>query len=179
MGEALSPGSIDGTIGQMEKLYRAVTGQEPPGAESTYAPIPAETDPTRHVEEQLDRLMSLLGPTTAGVAAPSSWTPPLCAAEGESEVLLCLDLPGVTRERVDVRVQGNTVTVSGQSSSPMHEGLRLRINEGPAGYFHRTIPLPAGTNPETVKARLRDGVLEIRAPREVSQSSTSRSVPIE
>ena len=179
MGEALSPASIDGTIGQMEKLYRAVTGQEPPGGESTYAPIPAETDPTRHVEEQLDRLMSMLGPTSPGVAAPSAWTPPLCACEGDLEVLLCLDLPGVPRERIDVRLQGSAVTVSGQRSSPVQEGLKLRINEGPTGFFHRTIPLPAGTNPEAIKARLRDGVLEIRAPREVSQSSTSRNVPIE
>lgn len=177
MGDAVSPASIDGTIGQVEKLYRAVTGQEPPGGESSYAPIPAEKDPTRHVEEQLDRLVGLLGPTPASLVA-AGWVPPLSAWEGDAEVLLCLDLPGVRRDRVDVRLQGNALTVSGQRASAQ-DGLRSRLAESPTGFFHRSIALPAGANADAVKARLRDGVLEIRIPREVTQTSTSRNVPIE
>src|SRR5215813_1371102 len=53
---------IDDAIGQLETVYRAVTGKEAPAADQTYAPIPAEKDPTRHVEEQMTRLPEAMSP---------------------------------------------------------------------------------------------------------------------
>jgi HSP20 family protein len=175
MGEALETSGVEGAIGQVEKLYRAVTGREAPPLENAYAPIPAEKDPARHVEEQLDRLLGMLGSTP--FSAPS-WSPPISVCESDSEVVVCLDLPGVTREQLDVRLQGDVMTVAGQRAL-VQNGLRLRLNERSVGFFQRTLALPAGAGSGAVAARLRDGVLEVRVPKEVTQSSTSRTISVE
>src|SRR5207247_2282054 len=61
MPETMSTVEIDEAIERTEKLYRAMTGDDaPPVGESAYAPIPAEKDPTRYVEEQADRLLGML-----------------------------------------------------------------------------------------------------------------------
>ena len=60
---------IDSVIGNIEQLYRSVTGREaPPVGETPYSPIPPEKDPHQHVEEQLERLLGLLA------AVPGKWS---------------------------------------------------------------------------------------------------------
>src|SRR4051812_22811436 len=59
---------IDEAIGQVENLYRAVTGKDFPQSETPYAPIPAEQDPAAHVKEQMDRLLTALSEPTSQFA---------------------------------------------------------------------------------------------------------------
>lgn len=54
---------VDGTIGQLTRLYRAITGRDVPVSDTPYAPIPAKKAPVQHVEEQLDRLIDVLAST--------------------------------------------------------------------------------------------------------------------
>src|SRR5262245_50310424 len=174
--ESSSVAGIDETIGQVERLYRAVTGTDAPATDAAYAPIPAEKDPTQHVEEQLGRLIEMLGPTASPGPAAASWTPRVSVWEGEAEVLVCIDLPGLKREQVEVLVQGNTVTVSG-SRGAARDGLRLRSCEHGLGAFRRTFFLPGGIRGSEPAAQMRDGGLEIRwqRPRE---AAAPRAVPI-
>jgi hypothetical protein len=51
---------VESTIGQVTRLYRAITGLDVFVSNTPYAPIPAEKDPVQHVEQQLDRLMDVL-----------------------------------------------------------------------------------------------------------------------
>jgi hypothetical protein len=69
---------IDDLIGQVERFYRSLTGQDaPPTREMPYAPIPPERDPERHLAEQVDRLLVSLGQLSpeAPLTTPG-WTPP-------------------------------------------------------------------------------------------------------
>jgi hypothetical protein len=54
---------VEETIGQLTRLYRAITGREVPVSNTPYAPIPEKKDPVQHVEEQLDRLLDVLTST--------------------------------------------------------------------------------------------------------------------
>jgi hypothetical protein len=54
---------IDGTMGQLTRLYRAITGRDVPLSSTPYAPIPANRAAVQHVEEQLDRLIDVLAST--------------------------------------------------------------------------------------------------------------------
>ncbi len=166
MPETMSAVEIDEAIERTEKLYRAMTGEDAPRAsESAYAPIPAEKDPTRYVEEQVDRLLGMLRMTPGrALAAPS--VPPLSVWESDQEILVLLDLPGVTRDRVEVSVQGSVLTVSGERPLAVPEELRLRINERPLGAFRRALWIPAGARSAEAAVNMREGVLEIRIPKE-------------
>ena len=166
---------IEDAIGRVEKLYRTLTGHDAPApGEVAYAPIPAEKDPSKYVEEQLDMLLGLLGqPVPAMTAAP-----PISVWEGDNEVLVCVELPGVSRDQLEVSLVGNFVTVTGVRPPPAPESFVLRANERPVGAFRRAIPLPIGVRAADLSANLRDGVLEIRVPKEASQAATPRTIPV-
>ena len=166
MPETMSTVEIDEAIERTERLYRAMTGDDaPPAGESAYAPIPAEKDPTRHVEEQVDRLLGMLR-MTPGRTLAAPWVPPMSVWDSDQEILVLLDLPGVTRDRVEVGVQGSVLTVSGERASAVPEELRLRINERPLGAFRRTLFVPVGARAAEAAVNMREGVLEIRIPKD-------------
>lgn len=160
---------VDQAIGQVERLYRGVVGRDaPPLTETPYAAIPPEKDPEQHVEEQLDRLLSLLGPAQPQQAqAQGRWIPRITLWEGSQEYLLCVDLPGVPRDAVNVSLTQSQLTISGERSGPdgTTELLTPRWQEEPIGPFVRVVMLPQGALAEQLQAQMKDGVLEIRIPR--------------
>jgi HSP20 family molecular chaperone IbpA len=109
---------IDETIANIESLYSAVTGRTPPPTDRPYAPIPAEKDPGQHVEEQLARLSKLLGGAGFDGHAAGAWTPRMSVWESDDEILVCLDVPGVTRDDLKVTTRGNLITVTGLRPVP-------------------------------------------------------------
>jgi HSP20 family protein len=167
---------IETTIAQVEKLYSTLTGGPAPSSETPYAPIPAEKDPMQHVEEQMSRLLEALGTARPERAAAPAWMPPLAVWESDSEIVVCLDLPGLKREQVEVVVQGDMLTVSGVRQ--VREGHRLRTSECPLGAFRRALIIPAALRGAEPVAQMKEGVLEIRVARPAAEAARSRSVPV-
>jgi HSP20 family protein len=157
--ETLPNTGIDETIGRIEDLYQKVTGTAVPAGNALYAPIPAERDPAEHVEEQLNRLLGMLG----GWASPSSpaWAPPISISESESEIVVEADLPGVGRDQVTVTVHGNALVITGSRLLSLENATQLRQNERPLGPFRRAVIMPGMRSGEPV-AQMKDGVLEVR-----------------
>jgi HSP20 family protein len=176
---------LDQAIEQVERLYKSVTGSEPPAGEGKpYAAIPPEKDPERHVEEQLQRLLGMLPAPPAGEAAarPAQppWTPPVSVWESASEVVVLVDLPGVPRSAVGVSVSRGTVLITGERARPAVNGageLAPRWIERPFGPFLRAIPLQGDAREDDVRAQMHEGVLEIRIPR-AARSAGPRTVTV-
>ena len=171
---------IDETIGRMEQLYQTLTGRAAPRNEAPYAPIPAEQDPAEHVEKQLNRLLTLLG-ELGGEVRPvplTSWTPAMSVWESHTEIRICVDLPGVRRDRVQVTAQGKLLTISGTRDVPKNDDFRLHSSEAPIGSFRRTVLVPGGMREGEPRAEMKDGVLEIRIQKESSQVTTPRTVRV-
>ncbi|HEX7590502.1 MAG TPA: Hsp20/alpha crystallin family protein [Candidatus Limnocylindrales bacterium] len=76
-------------------------------------------------------------------------------------------LPGVKPEEVEITVEGNTLSISGDTSSmiPAREGLLLQ--EIRRGRFVRTLNLPEGLEPDKAAATFEDGILTLRIPKAV------------
>ena len=156
---------FDDAIGKVNHLYRAVTGREMPMTETPYAPIPAERDPVQHVQEQMDRLIGLLGPTST-TRSLMPWSPPIAIYESQSEVVVAIDVPGTSRDRVGVQVESGALVVSGKRTPSPADGETLRHAEVRFGDFRRVVPLPFGLRTAEMTARLEGGVLEVRIPRD-------------
>jgi HSP20 family protein len=77
-----------------------------------------------------------------------------------------MDAPGLKVEDIDVQINGNLLTVSGQRAEEKEEKGRMfhRI-ERRHGTFSRTITLPCAVNDEKVDAQYRDGVLRLTLPK--------------
>jgi HSP20 family protein len=88
----------------------------------------------------------------------------LCEEGGN--LVLRADLPGMTRENIDVSVVDNCLVISGERRMEDNVDRQnyLRV-ERSYGSFSRSVLLPEGLDPEHISAHLQDGVLEIRIPR--------------
>lgn len=82
----------------------------------------------------------------------------------ESEDILTVkgELPGVKAEHLDISFEGDTLTIKGKRE-PYHNGEKVSYHrrEIETGTFSRAITLPIKINPDTLSARLRNGVLVI------------------
>jgi len=178
---------IDNAIDQVERLFRSVTGRDtPPVGERPYATIPPEKNPEEHIQEQIERLMEKLAELSGSPGVGSQWTPPVAMWEGKNEVIVTLDVPGLTREAIQVTVNHGLLEITGsrQVRPPEEESRRseeenpyqLKYLEHPFGKFRRALPLPMGAHTEGLEARVRDGVLEILIPRDagVTDAKTIR-----
>jgi HSP20 family protein len=81
------------------------------------------------------------------------------------EIVVEAILPGVKPEEVDITVEGNVLTIVGDTSStvPAREGILLQ--EIRRGRFVRTLNLPEGLEPDKAVATFEDGVLTLRIPK--------------
>lgn len=176
--EAVPEQGIDRAIGQMEQLYRIVTGQNAPPPQAVYAPIPAERDPGEHLDEQVDRLLRLLDDRGVTDLQIPAWSPPVSVWDNAKEIVVRIDLPGVPRDQVEIRFEEGALQVRGHRRPTTEVGLRFQQGEAPVGPFRRTLLLTHAGRTGDPTARLKDGVLEVRIPRTEVPSGTRRNVTI-
>jgi HSP20 family protein len=116
-------------------------------------------DPLRDLlalQERLDRL------TEAGDAG---WTPPVDLYETVDRYMLTAELPGLTREDIEIRFLDGQLQLQGQRPSPRVPCEQYHRVERGHGPFLRRFALPAAIDAERISAALEDGVLTITIPK--------------
>lgn len=95
-------------------------------------------------------------------------SPALNVAETEDEYTVTLDLPGLDEDDIDVQLMGNHLVISGERKWEDEEKKKeFHRVESEYGTFSRTVVLPEGltSDPESIKASYKRGLLEIRVPK--------------
>ncbi|KAI0761453.1 HSP20-like chaperone [Irpex lacteus] len=81
-------------------------------------------------------------------------------------VTTTFELPGLTKEDVNIDVHNNVLTVSGESKvSSDRDENGYAVRERRYGKFSRSVPLPQGIKPEEIKASMENGVLTVTFPK--------------
>jgi HSP20 family protein len=108
-----------------------------------------------------------------------AWMPRVEVVEREGKYHVLAELPGLSPKDVHVEVEDGALILQGERKVE-HEGTEkgVRRSERQFGYFYRRIPLPEGADPEQVKAKFQDGVLEITVPAP-SQKVERKQIQIE
>jgi HSP20 family protein len=122
-------------------------------------------------QRRMQRLLeeSLRGRRSATVREPAvertAWAPRVNVYERDSEVLIFVELPGIySPDEVELEFQEGLLSVSGIRRAPdLGEGAEPVIAEGNFGAFRRLISLPEEADPASITAKMKAGVLEIRA----------------
>ena len=84
----------------------------------------------------------------------------------DGEVLVKAELPGVSKENLEIMTSGNTVTIKGTSRyEHKEEKGDYHRSEISHGVFARTVTLPAEVNSDEADARFKDGLLELSLPK--------------
>jgi len=108
---------------------------------------------------QFDNLIDqFLGPATSrGIQA---YYVPASVWEDSGSYHVELDVPGVTRENVELTFDKGTLKISTERSAPEDQRLGL-VDERRYGKVTRTVTLPESIDPESIAASLADGVLHV------------------
>ena len=109
--------------------------------------------------------------------AAGGWAPEIEVLEGDKDITVRVEIPGLDAKDVDVSISGNRLTVSGEKKESTEERKGgYYHSERRYGYFHRTIELPAGTKPEQVTAEVDKGVLTLKLPK--TEAAGVQRIPI-
>lgn len=91
--------------------------------------------------------------------------PPVDIIEDASGVTLWADLPGVTRDKLDVSVHDGNLRIEAEAVVPMPSGLRVQHAEIRQPHFARAFSLSPDLDSTKIEASLQDGVLRLTIPR--------------
>ena len=75
------------------------------------------------------------------------------------------DMPGVTRDSVEVTLEQRVLTVRGRAEVPVPEGMAPLYLEYEPGDYERVFALSDAVDPAGIEARVRGGVLHLRLPK--------------
>lgn len=94
------------------------------------------------------------------------WSPRVDISETEDSHVISMDLPGLTKDDVEITLENNVLKVSGERemSREEKEGDYSRI-ERSYGRFFRSFNLGQGVDPAEIEATHENGVLTIRLPK--------------
>ena len=85
--------------------------------------------------------------------------------EDERGITLLADLPGVPREQLDIKVDGETLTIEGTVATATPQGLQPAYVELRVPRFRRAFTLSRELDSSHIEANLKDGVLNLRIPK--------------
>ena len=92
----------------------------------------------------------------------TEWAPAIDVTTKDGDLLVRVELPGVKQEDVDITLQNNVLTISGERNAEQEEERGgYYVRERRHGSFSRSLPLPEGLDESKIHARYENGVLEV------------------
>jgi len=101
--------------------------------------------------------------------------PHMDASETDNEIKICVELPGVNEDDVEVTPDDDVLTIRGEKKfERKDEKESYHFMERSYGTFRRSIRLPFHVNPDEVKADFNNGVLTVTLPQSQQQERSRR-----
>jgi len=101
--------------------------------------------------------------------------PPADLKETGAAHVLAVELPGLTREDIDLALDGDAMVICGHKAEETDDAsATYRVSERRYGRFERTFPLPPDVDRARIAAQFKDGVLRITLPKN-RDAATPRS----
>lgn len=91
--------------------------------------------------------------------------PPVDVYENEASITLLADLPGVPREQLQVRVDGDNLILDATAVATGPEDMELVYGEAQCPAYRRQFTLSRELDTSRIEAQLRDGVLRLTIPK--------------
>ena len=127
-------------------------------------------EPFRDLMAMQDRMTRLIDETLSRImkeeVGKGVWSPPVDILERGNEVVLKIDLPGLSQNEIEVRVEENNLIVQGERRFIKEALDENHIQmERPYGTFRRVFNIPRAIDQENIKASSKDGVLRVILPK--------------
>ncbi len=140
-------------------------------------------------EREMDRMMEDFFGRRARTWWPERWfridereigMPPVDVFEEKDDIVVKAELPGMTKEDIEVSLTDHTLTIKGEKKKEeeVKEENYYR-SERSYGSFVRTLELPTEVYADKVKATFKNGVLEVRVPKTEEAKTKEIKVKVE
>ena len=109
----------------------------------------------------------------------ANWVPPVSVEERSDEIILTAELPGMNGDAVEITLENNVLTISGEkreSREEGEEGGRYHLVERSFGSFRRSFTLPRTVRGEGITAGFDNGLLTVRLPK--AEEAVSRKIEV-
>lgn len=104
------------------------------------------------------------------------YVPATDIVETDSELMVYMDMPGVDRKLVNIKLEKNVLAVDGQIDSQPYGDLKPIYSEYNIGHFTRRFELSNKIDQSKIEARMNDGVLLLTLPKVPEQQPTAIQV---
>jgi HSP20 family protein len=128
----------------------------------------------REFQRALDTFRSS-GWLGSGVSGGGAYPPVNVFRKGD-DIIAIIEVPGVRKSDLDIKIERNTLRISGSKSVEYGDKVATHRRERSAGRFDRAVTLPIDIDADQVKAECRDGVLALYLPRAERDKARSISV---
>lgn len=126
-------------------------------------------DPFRDLTVLQDRINRLFNEQASRADVEKSsgraWAPVVDILETDNDLIVRAEVPGVTREDIDIEVTAESLSIRGERKCPDCETEKFLRIERPYGPFERSFTIGVPVQADKVKASYRDGVLEVMIPK--------------
>jgi HSP20 family protein len=140
-------------------------------------PTRSSADPFAALHQQMNHLFDDFMGSNALPSLPSAMAlPRMDVRESSQEICISTDLPGVNPADVEVRLDGNMLTLRGEKRQE-HETQQpqdYHLMERSWGRFQRSLQLPFAPESQEINADFAHGVLTIRIPKHALQERSHR-----
>jgi HSP20 family protein len=137
---------------------------EPPSSSDVERKVGKAVEEAARISSQASRAAKKMLSDMAGEMTEKKGydVPALDLMDTNEEIIALVSLPGVSKEKIDLRLTEDTLSV--EAPAAVMEGKYLRRESSPQG-FKRDIKLPEEVKPEQVKAAFQNGILEVHMPK--------------
>jgi HSP20 family protein len=134
----------------------------------------ATEQPFGSIGRQVNKILDQVQKGYYSFYPADTWTPSVNLYEVETGYRVCVDLSGVEKEKIDITIAGQRLTLKGHRQVPCHpdgdgeiqtKRVRVHLMEIDQGSFSREVELPDDANPDSITAIYRNGLLWIELPR--------------
>ena len=115
------------------------------------------------IQEQMNRLFE--GSKKQSPSDLGSWIPSSDISEDENNYQVIVDLPGIPKDKIDISVSGNTLTLRAERKEKKETKQNYYRAERAIGFFERQFTFSHDIDDSKVLASYNDGVLEIKLPK--------------
>jgi HSP20 family protein len=146
--------------------------------------VPQGNDPfsllQREVNRAFDEVFRGFPAVGRGAAGLGGFAPQLDVRETEGGLEIAAELPGMSEQDVDLRLEGDLLTLAGEKKDERtQEGGGLHLTERSFGRFQRSFRLPYRPDPNQVQAQFDKGVLRVTLPRPQPQQQGGGRIQIQ
>lgn len=114
---------------------------------------------------------------SGGALQHTTVLPPVDIFEDEAGFTVIADLPGVSKERLGIRVDGDSLVIEGAASAPVSGEMELIYGEVQNPLYRRSFTLSRELDPGKIEAKLVNGVLKLSIPK--AEEAKPRRIDVE